>query len=118
VQRIIAQTLVRLVRRGVAVWVTTHSENFCQQINNFIKLGEHPERARLQKELGYEEGEYLRQEEVAGYQFNLTPSGHSVVTELAKSKQGLTMPTFNDPLRKLALETLELERDLPEEEAE
>lgn len=118
VQRIIAQTLVRLVRRGVAVWVTTHSENFCQQINNFIKLGEHPERVRLQKELGYEDEEYLRQEEVAGYQFNLLPNGYSVVTELGKSDQGLTMPTFNDPLRKLAKETLALERLTSDEEAE
>jgi hypothetical protein len=118
VQRIIAQVLVRLVRRGVAVWVTTHSENFCQQINNFIKLGEHPERPRWQKEFGYEAEEYLLKDEVGGYQFQLSESGHSVVTELDKSEQGLTMPTFNDPLRELAEETLALERRAPDEDAE
>jgi energy-coupling factor transporter ATP-binding protein EcfA2 len=118
VQRIIAQVLVRLVRRGVAIWVTTHSENFCQQINNFIKLGEHPERARWQRKFGYEAEEYLLKDEVGGYQFQLSESGHSVVTELAKSEQGLTMPTFNDPLRKLAEETLALERRTSDEDAE
>jgi predicted ATPase len=42
-QRVVAQVVVRLIRKGVCVWITTHSEIFCQQINNFIKLGSLPE---------------------------------------------------------------------------
>ena len=38
-QRVLAQVVVRLIRKGLFVWITTHSENFCQQINNFLKIG-------------------------------------------------------------------------------
>ncbi len=46
IQRRVAQVVVRLIRKGVCVWITTHSENFCQQINNFLKLGALPEEKR------------------------------------------------------------------------
>jgi energy-coupling factor transporter ATP-binding protein EcfA2 len=109
-QRILARTIVRLIRKGLFVWITTHSENFCQQINNFMKLGAHPERARMQQKYGYEEHEYLLPEDVAGYQFVVGDDGLSEVSELDKSEFGLSMPTFNHELYALARETLDLER--------
>lgn len=110
-QRLLAQVLVRLVRQGVKVWVTTHSENFCQQINNFLKLGQLPNRMEVVKQQGWPYGEqdYLEMSEVAGYQFvNKGPT--SVVSELEKSPEGLSMPTFNDELMSLVKETLFLQR--------
>jgi hypothetical protein len=109
-QRVLARTIVRLIRKGLFVWITTHSENFCQQINNFLKLGAHPERARMQAKYGYEPHEYLLPEDVAGYQFEIGDDGLSTVTELEKSEMGLAMPTFNRELFDLAEQTLDLER--------
>jgi hypothetical protein len=114
-QRALAQVIVRLVRKGLFVWITTHSENFCQQINNFMKLGAHPRRAEMQKKHGYEENDYLDVDDVGGYQFEPDAAGRSVVTEMKKTPQGLVMPTFNRELAALTDEALDLE--LPGDEA-
>lgn len=111
-QRILAQVLVRLVRAGVRVVLTTHSVDFCQQINNFIRLGEHPRREELQGELGYAPQDYLRREEVAGYQFTRA-HGETEVSRLEMTPEGLVMPTFNDELLRLAREVEALRIDEP-----
>ncbi len=107
--RKIAQVIVRLVRRGLHVWITTHSENFCQQINNFMKIGASPDRADLQRRFGYEDQDYLEVNDVAGYQF-VSEGDRSVVTELERTPQGLVMPTFNREIYDLSRQTLELQR--------
>jgi hypothetical protein len=110
-QRILAQVIVRLVRKGIFVWITTHSENFCQQINNFMKLGAHPRRAEMQHKYGYEESDYLEPDDVGGYQFELDASGtRTVVTEMTKTPQGLVMPTFNRELAALTDQAMDLEQ--------
>lgn len=113
-QRHLARVIVRLIRKGLYVWITTHSENFCQQINNFLKIGGHPDRAALQQELGYEEQDYLELDDVAGYQFALEGET-SVVSALKKTARGLVMPTFNRELTELSKETLFLQRKTTEE---
>ena len=114
-QRHLARTIVRLIRKGLYVWITTHSENFCQQINNFLKIGNSPKRATLQQKLGYEPQEYLTSDDVSGYQFTLE-GDKSRVTELKKRKSGLVMPTFNHELTALTKETLSLQRETAGEE--
>ena len=61
----IAQTLARLVRAGVRVLITTHSNFLLQQIGNLIREGE------LQKlgESTNESVDYLKKEEVGAWQF-------------------------------------------------
>jgi hypothetical protein len=110
--RLVAQVIARLVRKGVQVCVTTHSADFCQQINNFIKLGSLPpeQRALLQSQYGYEGGDYLAESEVAGYQFRIGDSGRSTVTRLEESPSGLAMPTFNEELFALSKQTLDFQR--------
>jgi predicted ATPase len=103
-QRILARVLVRIIRKGGRIMLTTHSETFCQQINNFIKLGSHPARAQLQRDFGYEEQDYLSQNEVAGYQF-VNIDQQSEVTPLQDTDQGFVMPSFNQGLMDLVRET-------------
>jgi hypothetical protein len=108
-QRRLAQVIVRLIRKGLYVWITTHSENFCQQINNFIKIGTSTRRAQAQEELGYGEHDYLELDDVAGYQFEIQGE-RSVVTGLKETESGLVMPTFNREILALSKEIDFLDR--------
>ncbi len=116
-QRKLAQVIVRLIRKGLYVWITTHSENFCQQINNFMKIGAVEDRPKLREELqakfGYSYGEqdYLTKEDIAGYAF-INEGDHSIVHELKKHEDGLSMPTFNKEMFALSKEVLFLEEHL------
>lgn len=62
----IAQTLARLVRAGVHVLITTHSNYLLQQIGNLIREGE----LRKQGESTSESADYLKKEEVGAWWFH------------------------------------------------
>ncbi|MCY3722381.1 MAG: AAA family ATPase [Candidatus Poribacteria bacterium] len=61
----IAQTLARLIRAGVHVIITTHSNYLLQQIGNLIREGE----LRKQGESTSEKADYLKKEEVGAWEF-------------------------------------------------
>ena len=107
-QRVLAQILVRLVHKGVRLCITTHSENFCQQINNFMKIGALADPADAAVALGYGPQDFLRSSDVAAYEFKID-SGRAHVTRLPQSPTGISMPLFNDELLKLSEETLKLQ---------
>ncbi len=65
-QTIIAQTLARLVRAGVRVLITTHSNYMLQQISNLIREGE----LRKQGKSTNETEDYLKAEEVGTWWFH------------------------------------------------
>ena len=62
----IAQTLARLVRAGVRVVITTHSNYLLQQIGNLIREGE----LRKRGESTNESEDYLKAEEVGAWWFH------------------------------------------------
>lgn len=114
VQRALARALVRLVRVGVRVLVTTHSDLFCQEIDNLLKLGVFPQdqRAALQQELGgLHPDHYLRPDDVRGYSFRSGPEGTDV-EEVTRTPYGLVMPTFNETLDALLADTRRLDAAL------
>ncbi len=117
-QRRLAQVVVRLVRKGLCVWITTHSEDFCQQINNFIKLGSLPpdRRALAQRDLGFEDQDFLEQDDVAGNEFRIEPDGRSTVSEMKQTAAGLVMPSFNREILDLSKQATYLDGLLSEEE--
>ena len=120
-QRKLAQVIVRLIRKGLYVWITTHSENFCQQINNFMKIGAVEDRVKLRDELqtkfgcSYGEQDYLTLDDVVGYEF-INEGDHSVVRELKKYEDGMVMPTFNKEMVALTNEVLFLDEKMGEKE--
>ena len=65
-QTIIAQTFARLVRAGVRVLITTHSNYLIQQIGNLIREGE----LQKQGESTSESADYLKAEEVGAWWFH------------------------------------------------
>lgn len=117
-QRVLARVIVRLIRKGLCVWITTHSEDFCQQINNFIKLGSMPVEKRIAslKHLGYDEQEFLDLVDVTGHEVRLQEgAGASTVTEMERTPSGLVMPTFNETIYALGEEISYLDNQLEEE---
>ena len=62
----IAQTLARLVRAGVHIVITTHSNYLLQQIGNLIREGE----LRKQGESTGESADWLKKEEVGAWSFH------------------------------------------------
>ncbi len=115
-QRVVARAIVRLVRAGVVVVVTTHSTTFCQQINNLIKIGSLPPEARKRahEKLEYEDQDYLLADEVAGHHFEVGDDGKTRVHELKRTENGIVMPDFNRELAKLSEEVLFLQELLAE----
>jgi hypothetical protein len=112
VQRTLVQVIARLVRKGVEICITTHSPDFCQSINNLIKLGSLPPdvRARFQAQYGYATEDYLEEKDVVGYEFQVGGHGRSTVTKLAGSEAGLAMGTFNEELYATSKQVIELLR--------
>lgn len=111
IQRVLARVLVRLVRRGTHVVVTTHSDLLCQPFNNFMRLGMCPaeKRAAIGQQLGYSELDYLLPAKVRGYSFARRANITEVVA-LPSSEYGIAMPTFNDQLDRLLNESHTLDR--------
>lgn len=107
----LAQVVVRLVRKGLCVWITTHSENFCQQLNNFIKLGslDLERRAAAQQEFGFGEQDFLELDDIAGNELVLGDDGRSTVSEMRRTEAGLVMPAFNREILALSRQVSRLD---------
>jgi hypothetical protein len=71
-QRRLALGLVRAVRAGLFLFLTTHSDYFLQQLSNFLRLGARSKEDRLS--LGYTVNDFLKPEDVAAYEL-IRPTG-------------------------------------------
>ena len=82
-QRALAHAIVKMVRKGVKVMITTHSDYFLSQLGNFVRLSALPEERAKR---GYDEDDYLNPEDVGCYLFAWDDEeGGSVVQELEVS---------------------------------
>ncbi len=92
-QRRLAQALVKLVRKGLQVVVTTHSDYFVEQVSNFVRLGGFPD---LRAKLGYDAQDYLEAAEVGAYLFHMqSPTGPSRVETLpVTAEEGMPGEVF------------------------
>jgi predicted ATPase len=111
-QRIFARAIVKLIRMGVQVLITTHSDYFVQQLSNFILLsGQVPDK---RVKLGYSEDDYLLAKEVAAYLFNFAASGTgSVIKELKVTEEdGIPEDEFVKIAEAIYDETVRLQRSI------
>ena len=112
-QRKTAQALVRLVNKGLPVWITTHSDIMFQQFNNLIALSHLPNRAEVCQAMGYEESDILDPKDAVAYQFIVHENG-TIVEPLNLIETGFEAPSFNQSLADLTAETITL-HDLTDE---
>lgn len=121
-QRVVARVLVRLVNLGVRVVITTHGDNFVQQINNLIKLHGVGDASSVQglspapDTVAYTPEDRLDPAFVAAYDFRARSDGHTDVLPLTIDREGIDVETFVEPIRALATEARALNAALPDEE--
>jgi predicted ATPase len=107
-QRILARAIVKLIRLGVHVLITTHSDYFVQQISNFILLSRVSEAERVN--LKYSKDDYLRADEVGAYLFKLKRGGSVVEPLEATAEDGIPDDQFLKITEAMLNETARLQR--------
>ena len=113
VQRFVAQFLVRLIRNGVRVLITTHSEYLLEQLSNFVMLSQIGPEVREQK-YGKGKDDYLNVEEVAAYLFKRDgrSKGYKVHPLEVNEEDGISEEGFSEVHEALYDELVRLERDI------
>ena len=115
-QRILARLLVRLVREGVHVIITTHSEYLLEQLRNFILLSKIEPEKRAKK-YEYTEKDFLNPDDFAAYVFHYDPesAGHKI-DKLEITEDGeISQDEFGKVIDALYEETIKLRIDLSDE---
>lgn len=111
-QRLMAKYLVRLIRRGVHVVITTHSPLLIEQISIFMKLSK-IEREKRNKEYQYGVDDYLKYEEVSAYLFK--PDKNSVLNKIDPipvTTEGISQDEFMRINENLYEETYKVEKNM------
>ncbi len=116
-QRILARLLVRLVREGVNIIITTHSEYLLDQLSNFIMLSKVGPKKR-EKKYRYSEEDFLELDEIAAYVFHYDEEskGHKIDEVEITEDDGISQEEFVRVNEVLYDETIKLRRDLSDEE--
>lgn len=117
-QRILAKYLVRLIRQGVNILITTHSEYMLDQINNFILASKIGEKARTKKNLGLGKDDYLNADEVGAYVFKKNKRGGGFKIEQVETtdEDGISEEEFLKVLDTMYEETIILRRQIEQQE--
>lgn len=98
-QRQLARLIVGVVKSGVRVMVSTHSDYFVREIGNQIVYGALAESQRLSvaMQVGYDDADGLAIEQVGAFMFN---DGH-ISDVLADIKEGLIIETFDQTILRM-----------------
>ena len=112
-QRILAKYLVRLVREGVRIVITTHSDYLLEQLNNFILLSKVSPKSRVER-YGYGENDYLKPDEVATYVFTYDEdrNGYRIEEVRITEEDGISQEEFAKVYEALYDETVRIQREL------
>jgi energy-coupling factor transporter ATP-binding protein EcfA2 len=106
-QRKLARALASIVKSGVKVLITTHSDYFVNQINNLLLLSQLSQRQR--KTRGYSAGQALDPTDVGAYLFCPGDQGSSVEDLKITPHAGIPTNMFTDAHSALYNEAITLE---------
>lgn len=90
-QRLVARLIAKLIRNGVNVLITTHSDYLLNQFNILMKMSKLTSKER--KEKGYDEEDYLKMDEVSAYLFKKGRKGY-VTEQLKVDEDGIPVEEF------------------------
>ena len=94
-QLLIARLFARLIRKGLRILITTHSDFLLEEINNLIRASRLKEEERAEV-AGYEKDEFLKPQEVGAFLFKFDEEKEGFVTEELKisQKEGIEEEEF------------------------
>ena len=110
-QKQMARFLLKLMNKGIPVWITTHSDTILQHFNNMIKLFNSSNKDALCKEYSYSANDLLDPENAVMYQFEKKEKNKTKVEKLTCNSNGFVVPTFNDALTSLLDEVYAFQED-------
>ena len=115
-QRLLAKFLVKLVRRGVNITITTHSEYLLEQLSSFILLSKVEPQKRVER-YKYSEEDFLKPDEIGAYVFDydIKSGGHKITQVEITEEDGISQEEFLKIHEALYEETIKLRRDLSAE---
>lgn len=105
------QSLFKLVNSGLHIWLTTHSITVYQQLNNCIRLYNHPNKTNLMEKYNYEPDSIIDPNLMNIYQF-IDEGENATVKKLELTDKGFPADSFNDYLNKIKRETLDFYTDI------
>ena len=112
-QRLLAKFLVKLIRRGVNITITTHSEYLLEQLSSFVLLSKVDPQKRVDR-YKYSKEDFLRPDEIAVYVFayDIKSGGHKTARVEITEEDGISPEEFLKIHEALYEETFRLRRDL------
>lgn len=115
-QRHIAKVVVHLIRAGVRVIVTTHSEYFLDQLANHVRLSKLTQSKRSQ--LTEHQDAFLKEDEIGAYVFNRQAEGTIVEKLHFDTENGLSPEDHDKVSSDLYNETVEILEQFDQENNE
>jgi predicted ATPase len=111
-QAIIARFLTKLIRNGLNIIITTHSDFLIQQLNTFILLGEKKKRPASLEKSG--ENEFLSHDEVAAVVFDYNPrkDAYKVRSLEVGPEEGISQEQFMNVHEALYEESFRIKREI------
>ena len=109
-QRKLARAITLLIRNGVNVFITTHSDYLIEQISNFIQMSELKEKER--ESLGYTKNDFLKPDEVSVHLFKYSDEKGTITEKLKVSNDGIPQEEFGKIAEELYEEKVKLQRKL------
>jgi predicted ATPase len=114
-QRILAKFLVRLIRQGVRLFITTHSEYLIEQLSSFIMLSQFKDEKQIKK-LKYDKQDYLNTNEIGVYvfRFDRQSDGYQIEKVEIDEDEGISSEEFLKVHEALYEESIRIQEDLQE----
>lgn len=109
----LAHLLVRLVRRGLRLIITTHSDYLLEQLGNFVMLSGVTAESRRDR-YGYHDDDYLQPDDVGVYLFkpDEQAGGHVIEPVTVDPEDGIYLDEFLGVNEVLYDETVRIHREL------
>ena len=114
-QLVLARYLVKMVRAGLNIMMTTHSALILEQISNFLQANKIDKATKTK--LKFNDDEYLTEDEIAPYLLTELPDGgyKSHLIEFSE-KDGISQEEFMKIEEELTRQTWHIEKGMPKEE--